>query len=202
MDAGDWNRRYEGPDLLWTARPNRLLVTEVADMTPGRALDLGCGEGRNAVWLATQGWSVTGVDFADVGVDKGRRLAEAEGVSVEWVVADLRAYQPEGDAYDLVIVLYLHLPAPDRRAIHRAAVRSLRPGGTFLVVGHDLTNLTDGYGGPQDPSILFTPDEVVEDLASLSMVKSERARRQVSTGGGERTAIDAVIRAVRPGTPR
>lgn len=171
-------------------------------MTPGRALDLGCGEGRNAVWLATQGWSVTGVDFADVGVDKGRRLAEAEGVSVEWVVADLRAYQPEGDAYDLVIVLYLHLPAPDRRAIHRAAVRSLRPGGTFLVVGHDLTNLTDGYGGPQDPSILFTPDEVVEDLASLSMVKSERARRQVSTGGGERTAIDAVIRAVRPGTPR
>ena len=130
MDAGDWNRRYEGPDLLWTARPNRLLVTEVADMTPGRALDLGCGEGRNAVWLATQGWSVTGVDFADVGVDKGRRLAEAEGVSVEWVVADLRAYQPEGDAYDLVIVLYLHLPAPDG-AIHRAAVRSLRPGGTF-----------------------------------------------------------------------
>ena len=70
------------------------------------------------------------------------------------------------------------------------------------MVGHDLTNLTDGYGGPQDPSILFTPDEVVEDLAGLSMVKSERARRQVSTGGGERTAIDAVIRAVRPGTPR
>ena len=202
MEAEDWNRRYEGPDLVWTARPNRLLVAEVGELSPGRALDLGCGEGRNAVWLATRGWSVTAVDFAGVGVDKGRRLAEAEAVSVEWVVADLRAYEPAADAYDLVIALYLHVPAPDRRTIHAAAVRSLRPGGTFLVVGHDLTNLADGHGGPQDPTILLTPDEVAEDLAGLAVVKAERALRQVSTEEGERTARDTVVRALRVGTTR
>ena len=198
VDSEDWNQRYEGGELLWTAQPNRFLVEEVADMAPGRALDVGCGEGRNAVWLAKQGWSVTGVDFSDVGLDKARRLAESEEVSVEWVLADLRTYQPETDAYDLVVVLYLHLPAPERRTVHAAAVRSLRPGGSLVVVGHDLTNLSDGYGGPQDPAILFTPDDVVEDLPTLSILKATRVTRTVSTDAGERTAVDALVRAVRP----
>lgn len=147
MDAEDWNQRYEGAELLWTAQPNRTLVAEIADMVPGRALDVGCGEGRNAVWLAKQGWSVTGVDFSNVGLDKARRLAEAEEASVEWVLADLRTYQPPTDAYDLVVVLYLHLPAPERQTVHAAAARSLRPEDSLLVVGHDLTNLSDGHGG-------------------------------------------------------
>ena len=90
MDREDWNRRYEGEGLIWTAEPNRMLVTEVGRMVPGRVLDLGCGEGRNAVWLARQGWSVTAVDFSDVGLDKGRRLADAHAVTVEWVLADVR----------------------------------------------------------------------------------------------------------------
>ncbi|MCA1672282.1 MAG: class I SAM-dependent methyltransferase [Actinobacteria bacterium] len=198
MDSDDWNRRYEGAELLWTANANRVLMTEVEAMAPGRALDLGCGEGRNAVWLARQGWAVTGVDFSDVGLDKARRLAEAQAVNVEWVLADLRTYEPERHAYDLVVVLYLHLGARDRRAVHAAAALALAPGGTILVLGHDLYNLSDGHGGPQDPSILFTPDDVVADLPGLSMVKAERVSRRLSTEAGERTAIDALVRAVRP----
>lgn len=198
MEAQAWNQRYDGAELLWTAQPVALLVAECENLVPGRALDLACGEGRNAVWLAKEGWSVTGVDFSDVAVDKARRLAEAEGVSVEWVVADLRTYQTEADAYDLVVVLYLHLPASQRRAVHAAAARALRPGGSLLVVAHDLTNLTDGYGGPQDPSILFTPEDIVEELGGLSILKTERVTRAVSTEAGERTAIDAVVRAARP----
>ena len=201
MDSEDWNRRYEGAELIWTAEPNRVLVTEVASMAPGRAVDLGCGEGRNAVWLARQGWSVTAVDFSDVGLEKGRRLAEAHAVTVDWVLADLRTYAPETDVYDLVVVLYLHLGAADRRRVHAAAASALRPGGTMLVVGHDSSNITRGYGGPQDPSILFSPEDVVGDLPGTSIVKAERVLRPVAGTEPERTAIDALVRAIRPVAP-
>jgi SAM-dependent methyltransferase len=172
-------------------------VTEVEGLSPGTALDVGSGEGRNAVWLAEQGWLVTGVDFSPVGLDKARRLAAARGVDVEWVLADLRSYQPPDGAYDLVVVLYLHLPAAERRAAHTALARALRPDGVLLVVGHDVTNLSDGYGGPQDASILLTPDDVAADLVGLRVERAERVERLVSTDAGERRAIDALVRAVR-----
>lgn len=201
MEAEDWNRRYDAAELIWTAEPNRSLVSEVDGMPPGQALDLGCGEGRNAVWLSRQGWTVTAVDFSGVALDKARRLAEREGVSVRWVLADLRTYQADEGAFDLAVVLYLHLPAPERRRVHQAAAASLRPGGTLLVVGHDVTNLEDGYGGPQDASILFTADDVAADVPALRVVKAERRVRRVPTDAGERTAIDALLRAVRPAAP-
>jgi len=173
-------------------------MTETETMQPGRALDIGCGEGRNAVWMATKGWAVTGVDFSSVGLEKARQLAEAQAVEVEWVLADLRTYHPVPQAYELVIVLYLHLGPEDRRMVHRAAVSALAPGGTMVVLGHDASNLTDGYGGPQDPAVLFTPDDVVDDLAGLSIVKAERVLRRVPTDAGERVAVDALVRAVGP----
>ena len=197
MGPDHWNQRYEQSERIWGAEANRTLVSEVRTMVPGRALDLGCGEGRNAVWLATQGWTVTGVDFSEVGLDKARRLAEAERATVEWELADLRTYTPAPDAYDLVVVLYLHLPVEERRSVHAAAAAALGVGGAILVLGHDESNLTNGYGGPQDPSLLFTPEDVVEDLAGLSVAKAERVVRRVWTDAGERSAIDALVRAVR-----
>ena len=116
----DWNRRYSDTELLWTATPSRFLVAETAELPPGLALDLACGEGRNAVWLAEQGWDVVGVDFADVGLTTARRLAARRGVDVELVHADLLDYEPEPLRYDLVCVLYLHLPADERRPRARA----------------------------------------------------------------------------------
>ncbi len=193
MGPEDWDRRYEGADLLWTAEANRFLVAEVGSMPPGRALDLGCGEGRNAVWLAERGWRVTAVDFSGVGLAKGRRLADARCVTVEWVLADLLAYEPPPEAFDLVVVLYLHLLPPDRRLVHRRAVGGLAAGGTILVVGYDSRNLTDGWGGPQDPTILFTPADVVDDLEGLAVERAETVRRPVDTNDGERVALDALI---------
>ena len=99
MKAEDWDRRYEAAELVWTAQPNRFLVEEVAELWPGTALDLACGEGRHAVWLAELGWRATGVDWSAVAIEKGRQLAAARGVSVDWAVADLNDWQPAGEAW-------------------------------------------------------------------------------------------------------
>ena len=131
-----------------TPVPNRFLVSEVSGLAPGAALDLACGAGRNAVWLAERGWRVTGVDFSGVALGIARDLAASHGVEVEWVESDVTGWTPPARAFDLVCALYLQLPAPERRAALRHAVDALRPGGTLLVVGHDLLNMTEGWGGP------------------------------------------------------
>jgi SAM-dependent methyltransferase len=194
----DWNARYAQKELLWTAEPNRLLAAEVASLEPGRALDVACGEGRNAVWLAERGWRVTGVDFADVALTKAAELAAARGVEVEWVPADVLEYEPPARSFDLVVVLYLQLPAEELEPALRLAADAVAPGGTLIVLGHDATNLTDGYGGPKDVSVLFTPEQVVAALSGLEIERAEKVRRSVVVDGGEVVAIDAFVRALRP----
>jgi SAM-dependent methyltransferase len=193
----DWNARYAGSELLWTAEPNRHFASEVAGLVPGRALDLACGEGRNAVWLAERGWRTTGVDFSDVALEKAARLAANRGVEVEWVVADVLEYMPERHAFDLVAVLYLQLPHDELTRALRSAANALAPGGTLLVLGHDTTNLTEGYGGPRDASVLFTPWDVVAALGDLVVERAEQVRRSVALEDAEATAIDAFVRARR-----
>lgn len=194
----DWNARYAGKDLLWTAEPNRLFAAEVGGLEPGRALDLACGEGRNAVWLAERGWDVTAVDFSDVAIGKAARLAESRGVDVEWVVADVLEYEPEPEAFDLVAVLYLQLPHDELARALRHAADALAAGGTLFVLGHDTTNLTDGYGGPRDATVLFTPEDVVAAVGGLAVERAEKVERTVEPAdGGTATAIDALVRAVR-----
>ena len=200
MDRDAWNARYADAELVWSAEPNRFLVQEVAGLTPGRALDLGAGEGRNAIWLAERGWRVTAVDFSGVGLQKARGLAEARGVEVNWVEADLRSYSPARDAFDLVALIYIHLPDEERRAVVRRAADAVAAGGTLLVIGHDRSNLREGYGGPQDPTILFSPDDIIDDLAGiggLRVVRADLVVRPVMTDDGERSATDALVRAER-----
>ena len=193
----DWNARYAGTELLWTAQPNRLFAAEVEGLPPGRALDVASGEGRNAVWLAERGWRVTAIDFSDVALAKAARLAESRGVEVEWVVGDVLEHELGTQAFDLVAVLYLQLPHAELARVLRSAAAALAPGGTLVVIGHDTTNLTDGYGGPRDPSVLFTPDEVVAELGGLAVERAESVRRTVSLEAGEATAIDVFVRARR-----
>ena len=199
MDRHAWNERYEATDLVWTAGPNQTFADEVGGLEPGTALDLAAGEGRNAIWLATQGWTATAVDFSDVALDKARQLAEARDVAIETVVADVTTHVPAAGTYDLVAVIYLHLPADDRRPVHQRAAAAVAPGGTLVVLGHDTTNITDGHGGPQDAAVLYTPDDVVADLegTGLTVTKAERVDRTVSTPDGDRTAIDALVVATR-----
>ncbi|HVC75384.1 MAG TPA: class I SAM-dependent methyltransferase [Candidatus Micrarchaeaceae archaeon] len=198
MKSQDWDQRYATTELVWGAGPNRFLVSEVADLTPGRALDLGCGEGRNAIWLAERGWRVSGVDFSQAGLDKARRLAVDRGVEVTWVRADLLDYEPDHGAFDLVILMYIHLPAAQLADVMKTASAALAPGGTLLVVGHDLLNLSQGHGGPQDPELLFTPADIERVLPGLGIERAESVLRPLTVDGREVSAIDALVRAKRP----
>lgn len=200
MDSSAWDARYASASgLVWSAEPNRFVVESVSGLTPGAALDLAAGEGRNAVWLAEQGWRVTAVDFAPVAVERGRELAATRGVPIEWRVADVTAYRPVPGSYELVLISYLHLPAPALAGVLDSARRALRPGGTLVVVGHDLANLRGGTGGPQDPAVLLTPEAVVDGLAGLRIQRAETARRPVPTSdGGIIDALDTVVVATRP----
>jgi len=163
MDRHAWDERYSTEDLLWGVEPNRFLVEETGGLAPGRALDLATGHGRNAVWLAEQGWSVTGVDFSEVGLAKAGDLAGAPRRRRGWVAADLNAYEPEDGAYDLVDVLYLQLPEPELRRSCGGAALALAPGRHDPDREHDLTNLTDVRGRPEGrgrarhPESLATP---------------------------------------------
>lgn len=209
MDSRQWDERYSGTEFEWTTRPNQFVAAELAGLPPGRALDLAAGEGRNTVWLAERGWRVTAVDFSRVGLEKGRNLSAARGVDqdrVDWIVADLRDYEPERDAFDLVLIAYFQVSPKVRAAVLARAAAALAPGGTLFIVAHDLTNLTDGTGGPQDPDVLYTPETVCTELPGLRIVRAERVYRTVDTErahrtpereGGPATAVDTLIRAVR-----
>jgi SAM-dependent methyltransferase len=201
VDRQQWDERYAGAGYEWSMRPNQFAAAELAGLPPGRALDLAAGEGRNSVWLAEQGWSVTAVDFSRVGLDKGRALSAARGVAdgqVDWVVADLNEYEPARGAFDLVLVAYLQVHPALRALVLARAAAALAPGGTLLVIGHDLTNLTEGVGGPQSPDVLYTPEVITAELPGLRIVRAERVRRAVARDGGQATAIDTLVRAERP----
>lgn len=198
MDARSWNERYASRELLWSAEPNRRFAAEVESLPPGRALDLACGEGRNAIWLAERGWRVTAVDFSEVAVDRGRRIAAERGAEVDWVVADVLEHAPEPEAFDLVAVVFLQLDAERRRQTLAGAAAALAPGGTLVVIGHHTDNAEHGHGGPSDPALLFTEQEVVAELPGLEIENAERYLRPVDGA----TAIDALVRARRPGSSR
>ncbi|MGN9806209.1 class I SAM-dependent methyltransferase [Micromonospora sp. L32] len=198
MDSSEWDARYAAStELVWTAEPNRFVVEATADLPPGGALDLAAGEGRNAVWLAGRGWRVTAVDFSPVAVTRGRELAARRGVPVDWRVADVTADAPEPGRYDLVLVAYLHLPPAALATVLAGARDALRPGGTVVVVGHDRANLEGGVGGPREPTILLTPEEVTAGLDGLRVRRAETARRPVTVDGDTVDALDTVVVATR-----
>ena len=195
MRREEWDRKYAASGLLWSGEPNRRFASEAADLPPGRALDLACGEGRNAVWLAGRGWNVAGVDFSEVAIAKARELAAREGVEVDFVCADLLEYEPDHHAYDLVVVLYLQVPAEERRLVLERAASAVAPGGTLILVGHHLANIDEGVGGPSDPAVLYTPDDIVSELPELVIERAERVLRDVE--GEDRPAVDVLVRARR-----
>ena len=214
MDAAAWDERYSGADLVWSAGPNVWVRELCTPMTPGTALDVAAGEGRNALWLVEQGWSVVAADFSPVGVQRmteiaDRRLTHRRSAFTA-VVADATqpAPSPPSDlsvgsgtgggsgsagAYDLVLISYLHLPRTQWGDALAAAVRATAVGGAVLVVAHAVRNLTGGVGGPKDPTILLDPEDVIASAAELPVDIELAQLRARDVEGSDRPALDTVV---------
>ena len=191
MRAEEWDERY-AEKQQWSAGPNALIADLLGDLPPGDAVDLAAGEGRHALWLAGLGWRVTAVDFSGVGLDRGRMQPGADRVT--WVTADVTTWSAGPASLDLVLVAYLHLPEAETVAVLRGAVGWLRPGGRLLVLGHDVENITDGVGGPQEPAILHSVDRLAPVAELLDVDRLEQVRRETPAG----TALDTLVWGRRP----
>ena len=193
-----WDERYSEAGQLWGLEPNRFLVEVAEDLPRGSVLDLGCGQGRNSVWLASRGFEVTGLDLSPVAVEQGARFAKDVGVDVEFAAADITTWRPEGRTWDVVLLSYIHLPEAGRMKVHATAVESLAPGGRVIVIAHHLDNLEHGVGGPPYPELLLTEDLLREDFADLEIDRCEPVLRPVDKDGVTGTAIDVLMVAHKP----
>jgi len=170
LTAGFWDQRYAASDRVWSGRPNARLVEEVgriAGLQPGRALDVACGEGGDAVWLAQQGWDVTAVDVSPVALLKVGEHARAAGVAVTTEAWDaLGADAPGEGTYDLVTVSFLHVPEPDFAGIYRRIAAAVAPGGRLLVTAHHPDDVESGVRRPHGDGLLFEPSRVLAALGA------------------------------------
>lgn len=200
MDAADWDARYESHDLLWGLEPNRFVREQCERLPVGDALDLACGEGRNAVWLAKLGWRVTGVDFSEVAIDRARqataRQPRMQTLRIDWLVEDVSTLVLDAASIDLALASYVHLPPTMRDDMLLRASAALRPGGHLVVVAHDERNLAEGVSGPQDLDLLYNPRKMRTLLSSSPGVTVEFART-VERPTPQGVALDTVVRVRR-----
>ena len=209
-DLGEafWNDRYRSMDRVWSGRPNPQLVTVASGLPAGTALDAGCGEGADAIWLADCGWRVTAVELSSVALERGAAAAAAHGYGegsdrpggVDWVHADLTAWSPTESAYHLVSAQYLQLPPDPRRAVFPRLAAAVAPGGLLLVVGHHPSDLHTTVRRPPLPELFFTAEDVAALLepSSFDVLASEaRPRPATDSEGRTVTVRDSVLVARR-----
>lgn len=200
MDATAWNKRYAEKDLIWSAEPNQLFASLIENLNPGRALDVGCGEGRNAIWLAEQGWQVDAVDFSSTAINKARQIAYRRNVAVNFRHEDICTTIVRKNYYDLVAVVFLHTSIEERVDWLTKVACGVANNGRFIYIGHDPLNIKKGVGGPQDVALLPECDEICNYLNGFDILQSEVHRRKIKvetepghSRAGDGTALDALV---------
>lgn len=167
-----WDARYAAADYLFGTEPNAYLASQAHRLVPGqRALAVGDGEGRNAVWLACRGLDVTLVDISPVGLEKARRLADRNGCRIETIAADLTRWAWPRDQFDLAVEIFVHVPVAARQTIHRAMAASLRPGGLALVESFQKRQAGGRSGGPGTAPLLYDAASLSDDFAALETLE-------------------------------
>jgi SAM-dependent methyltransferase len=202
FDQEAWEERYSSRTAIWSGRPNPQLVTEAADLTVGTALDVGSGEGADALWLAARGWQVTAVDFSTVALQRATTQADTLGPEISsrihWLHADLTAWTPTQETFDLVSAQFMHLPTALRQPLFARLAAAVAPGGTLLLVGHHPSDLQTTIPRPPYPDVFFTAEQVAESLDADQwkvVVGEARPRPATDPEGREVTIHDAVLRA-------
>jgi len=204
MNQAFWDEMYSASPAMWSGEPNPQLVAEAADLPPGVALDVGCGEGADAIWLAARGWRVTAVDISTVALGRGAAHALEAGADVAaritWLQADLVDWVPDVASFDLVSAQFVHLPRHQREVLHRRLALAVAPRGTLLVVGHDASDLETSIARPPVPELFFAASDVAAGLAPGEwkiVVQQARGRTVLDPDGGPARIHDAVLRAQR-----
>ncbi|HEY0763948.1 MAG TPA: class I SAM-dependent methyltransferase [Pyrinomonadaceae bacterium] len=193
-DESFWNQRYDHPDYLYGTEPNAFLA-EHAGLLSGPVLSLSEGEGRNAVFLATRGLEVVGVDISSVALEKARKLAESRGVEIKTIVADLGTFEPEENYYGSVVSIFAHLPTAVRERLYPLIERSLKPNGVIILEAYSENQLSRDTGGPKYPDLLMTTDKVRREFANLEPILLREVERNVSEGECH-TGMGSVIQFV------
>ena len=193
-----WNERYRERGALWGAAPNQFVEQRLAGLEPCRILDLGAGQGRNAIWLAQQGHKVTAVDVSDVAAAQAGEIAAAADVELDFIAADLEGWEPPPGSFDVVLLAYIQAPEPVRKAIHAKAERALAPGGQVFIIAHHKDNLEHGVGGPPMPEVLFDEHGVAADFPGFEIVENSRVVRHVDKGDVVGDALDLLFVATKP----
>ena len=202
-DANFWDERYRSADAIWSGDPNPQLVTEVAGLAVGTALDVGCGEGADAVWLAERGWHVTAIDISGVALERARAAAANAGVTdrIEWRHGDIATWTPE-HSYDLVSAQFIQIAPPLRDTVFRKIAAAVGIGGTLLVVGHHPSDLNTTVRRPRMPGVLYSAEEIAGLLDPQlweTLVQTARPREVTDANGAPATVHDAVLRSKRRG---
>lgn len=205
-DAAGWDAKYSERDgAIWSGRPNGRLVAEVTGLPPGRALDVGCGEGADAIWLASRGWTVTAIDISEVAVSRAREAGERAGVAVEWVCGDALQTPFQVGSFDLVSLQYPALPKAAGEAAVRRLLETVRPGGVLLAVYHDLGEehrahmKSEGF----DPADFVDADELAQLLGADFTVELHVVEPRIDPPPDTPHVADIVLRArSRPGSGR
>lgn len=195
FSEGFWDERYGADDRVWSGNPNPQLVGRVAGMAPGRALDVGSGEGADAIWLAEQGWSVTGLDVSQVALGKAAAHALDRGVAdrISWRRADLTAWPGDPGAYDLVSAQFMYLDQPALTDLYRRLAAAVASGGTLLLVGHHP--IDPRHGSHDFPDVRWTPEDAASwlDPADWTSIDLATIRREGHLG----TMHDGIVQATR-----
>ncbi|MEI8037504.1 MAG: methyltransferase domain-containing protein [Verrucomicrobiota bacterium] len=190
-----WDDRYAVADHVYGEEPNAWVAEVAARIPAGKVLCLAEGEGRNAVHLARLGHPVTAVDQSATGLAKARRLAEAHGVHLTTVTADLADYEIESGAWAGIVATFAHLPPALRRRVHRRVAAGLQSGGVFILEAYTPAQLALGTGGPQAPELLMTLDGLREELPGLEFQIARELERDVTEGTGH-TGRGAVVQVL------
>ena len=195
MSAASWNASYQERPALWSGEPNAQLLAEVAPLPPGKALDVGCGEGADAVWLAARGWQVTAVDISSVALERARTHANAAQVDIDFIEVDLTAAPPLPASFDLVSAQFFQLPNPPRNEAMIALSEAVSPGGHLLVVGHHPAAEPTPSDWQPSQDRLYRPDEITAlvDPAGWVVMVSETRERTAMHHGKMTDLTDAVV---------
>ncbi|MEH1128482.1 SAM-dependent methyltransferase [Micromonospora sp. CPCC 206061] len=200
FEPAAWDERYSAPEKIWSGNPNPQLVAEVAGLTPGTALDVGCGEGGDVIWLARQGWTVTGADFSANGLARAARHAEQAGVAdrVDWWQVDARTFTADGRSYDLVTSHYLHPPAGGMVEVIGRLAEAVAAGGRLLVVGHAPSAVFSHLTGSQHKA-MFVAEELLPGLPDdFETLVAEQRPRTVTRDGVVVDIQDSTLLVRRP----